>query len=48
MDGMNLEELVCSVEDRVVAVEYENGQAVLFRRLADGTVREERRPFAPF
>lgn len=48
MGGMNLEELVASSVERVVAVEYDGTEAVLFRRLKDGTVTEERRAFSPF
>ena len=50
MDEMDLGRLIHSELDRVVAVEYDGlaGNAELFRRLADGSVEVQRRPFQPF
>lgn len=45
----NLESLVASARDRIVAVEVDRkGSAILYRRHGSGTVETEALPFAPF
>ena len=50
MEAMDLGRLIRSDLDRVVAVEYDevSGSAEIFRRMEDGGIVVERRPFKPF